>query len=96
MNTALEQLEHWIEQYKRINGTPPINEILTQIDLLKDYEKEQCNIDLVSVSFKTGDKIIVNGKLVTEVTKVNGKEIYFMDGDTEWFDFGESVKHHSR
>lgn len=48
MNTALEQLEHWIEQYKRINGTPPINEILTQIDLLKDYEKEQCNIDLVS------------------------------------------------
>ena len=48
MNTALEQLEHWITQYKRINGTPPINEVLTQIDLLKDYEKEQCNIDLVS------------------------------------------------
>lgn len=48
MNTALEQLEHWIEQYKRINGTPPINEVLTQIDLLKDYEKEKCNIDLVS------------------------------------------------
>ncbi len=48
MNTALEQLEHWIEQYKRINGTPPINEVLTQIDLLKDYEKEQCNIDIVS------------------------------------------------
>ena len=53
MNTALEQLEHWIEQYKRINGTPPINEILTQIDLLKDYEKEQCNIDLVANELNT-------------------------------------------
>jgi len=55
MNTALEQLEHWIEQYKRINGTPPINEVLAQIDLLKDYEKEQCNIDLVSESFTADD-----------------------------------------
>ena len=48
MNTALEQLEVWIEQYQKINGTPPIEEIKMQIDLLKDYEKEQCNIDIVS------------------------------------------------
>tara|TARA_R110002073_G_scaffold33547_4_gene100679 strand:- start:7568 stop:7864 length:297 start_codon:yes stop_codon:yes gene_type:complete len=58
MNTALEQLEHWITQYKKINGTPPINEVLTQIDLLKDYEKEQCNIDLVSKRELTGDDLI--------------------------------------
>ena len=39
--TALEQLEYWIEQYYRINGTPTLNDIKGQINLLKDYEREQ-------------------------------------------------------
>ena len=55
MNTGLEQLEHWIEQYKRINGTPPINEILTQIDLLKNYEKEHEHIFWIDVKEKMPD-----------------------------------------
>lgn len=46
--TALGQLEYWIEQYKRINGNPPIEEVLMQIQILKDYEKEQLIIHNVS------------------------------------------------
>lgn len=42
--TALEQLEYWIEQYYRINGTPTLDDIKNQINLLKDYEREQLHI----------------------------------------------------
>ena len=42
--TALEQLEYWIEQYYRINGTPTLDDIKGQINLLKDYEREQLHI----------------------------------------------------
>ena len=42
--TALEQLEYWIEQYYRINGTPTLDDIKSQINLLKDYEREQLHI----------------------------------------------------
>ena len=41
MKTPLEQLEFWIEQYQRINGTPSLKEIKGQIDLLKDCEAGQ-------------------------------------------------------
>lgn len=46
--TALEQLEYWIEQYYRINGTPTLDDIKGQINLLKDYEREQLHIANVS------------------------------------------------
>lgn len=49
--TALEQLEHWIEQYYRINGTPTLDDIKGQINLLKDYEREQLYIANVSRRF---------------------------------------------
>ena len=40
MKTALEQLESWIEQFYKINGTPTLDDIKGQINLLKDYETE--------------------------------------------------------
>ena len=49
--TALEQLEYWIEQYYRINGTPTLDDIKGQINLLKDYEREQLHIANVVRSF---------------------------------------------
>lgn len=42
--TALELFEYWIEQYYRINGTPTLDDIKGQINLLKDYEREQLHI----------------------------------------------------
>ena len=44
MKTSLEQLEIWIEKFYRINGTPTLDEIKGQIELLKDYEREQLHI----------------------------------------------------
>ena len=49
--TALEQLEYWIEQYYRINGSPTLDDIKGQINLLKDYEREQLHIAGVSRRF---------------------------------------------
>lgn len=51
MKTALEQLEIWIEQFYKINGTPTLDDIRGQIILLKDYEKVQLAIPRVSKSF---------------------------------------------
>ena len=48
MKTALEQLESWIEQFYKINGTPTLDDIKVQINLLKDYETEQLAIPRVS------------------------------------------------
>jgi len=48
MKTALEQLESWIEQFYKINGTPTLDDIKGQINLLKDYETEQLAIPRVS------------------------------------------------
>jgi len=48
MKTALEQLESWIEQFYKINGTPTLDDIKGQINLLKDYETEQLVIPRVS------------------------------------------------
>lgn len=42
--TALELLENWIEQYYRINGTPTLDDIKGQINLLKSYEGENINV----------------------------------------------------
>lgn len=50
MKTALEQLESWIEQFYKINGTPTLDDIKGQINLLKDYETEQLAIPRVSGS----------------------------------------------
>ena len=47
MKTALEQLESWIEQFYKINGTPTLDDIKGQINLLKDYETEQLAITRV-------------------------------------------------
>jgi hypothetical protein len=46
--TPLEQLSFWIEQFQRINGTPSLEDIKGQIELLKDYEKEQLELTAVS------------------------------------------------
>ena len=48
MKTALEKLESWIEQFYKINGTPTLDDIKGQINLLKDYETEQLIIADVS------------------------------------------------
>ena len=40
MKTALTQLEDWIEKYEKVNGTPTMWEIKSQIDMLKEIEKE--------------------------------------------------------
>jgi hypothetical protein len=40
MKTALTQLEDWIERYEKVNGTPTMWEIKSQIDMLKEIEKE--------------------------------------------------------
>jgi hypothetical protein len=50
MNTALEQLESWIEQFYKINGTPTLDDIKGQINLLKDYEAEQLILSGVIVT----------------------------------------------
>jgi hypothetical protein len=41
--TPLETLENWITKYDKQNGNPPIAEILYQIDMLKDVDKEKNN-----------------------------------------------------
>lgn len=57
MKTALEQLESWIEQFYKINGTPTLDDIKGQINLLKDYETEQLAIPRVSNSVICDDWI---------------------------------------
>ena len=39
--TALTQLEKWILDYEKVNGTPTMCEIKAQIEMLKEIEKEQ-------------------------------------------------------
>ena len=46
---------------------------------LADDEEQELNLHLVSLSFKAGDKILVCGQLITEVIKVDGEKIYFLD-----------------
>lgn len=61
--TVLYQLEKWISDYEKINGTPTMCEIKAQIDMLKDLEKEQ-----IVNAFDNGYE---NGACVNE-----GKDIY--------------------
>jgi uncharacterized membrane-anchored protein YitT (DUF2179 family) len=37
--TALEVLEYWIERFYEVNGTPTLDEIKEQINLLKENEE---------------------------------------------------------
>ena len=41
MKTALNQLEKWILDYEKVNGTPTMCEIKAQIEMFKEVEKEQ-------------------------------------------------------
>jgi len=56
MKTTLEQLESWIEQFYKINGTPTLDDIKGQINLLKDYETEQLAIPRVSNCLPTKEE----------------------------------------
>lgn len=39
--TVLNQLEKWILDYEKINGTPTMCKIKAQLEMFKDIEKEQ-------------------------------------------------------
>ena len=39
--TALNQLEKWILDYEKVNGTPTMCEIKAQIEIFKEVEKQQ-------------------------------------------------------
>lgn len=69
--TALELLEYWIEQYYRINGTPTLDDIKGQINLLKDYEREQLHIADVISRLKI--KLEVNAGRIAEPLLKAGK-----------------------
>lgn len=40
-HTALTQLEKWILDYEKVNGTPTMCEIKAQLEMFKQIEKEQ-------------------------------------------------------
>ena len=41
MKSAMNQLEKWILDYEKVNGTPTMCEIKAQIEMFKEVEKEQ-------------------------------------------------------
>ena len=54
------------------------------------------NIDLVSLSFNTGDEIMVCDELITQVTKIEDEKIYFLDEDKiERWEIASVIKHYS-
>lgn len=61
--TVLNQLEKWIFDYEKVNGTPTMCEIKAQIDMFKKIEKEQI--------IKAFDEGYENGACVNE-----GQDIY--------------------
>lgn len=72
--TALKQLEYWIEQYYRINGTPTLHEIKSQINLLKDYEREQLRLYNLSKSLPTKKyEIDFGGNILVELEITNNE-----------------------
>jgi len=61
--TVLTQLEKWISDFEKVNGTPTMCEIKAQIDMFKEIEKEQI--------VKAFEKGYENGACVNE-----GQDIY--------------------
>ena len=41
MKTALNQLEKWVLDYEKVNGTPTMCEIKAQIEMFKEVERNQ-------------------------------------------------------
>ena len=41
MKTALNQLEKWVLDYEKVNGTPTMCEIKSQIEMFKEVERNQ-------------------------------------------------------
>ena len=41
MKSAMNQLEKWILDYEKVNGTPTMCEIKTQLEMFKEVEKQQ-------------------------------------------------------
>jgi len=41
MKSAMNQLEKWILDYEKVNGTPTMCEIKAQLEMFKEVEKQQ-------------------------------------------------------
>lgn len=66
MKTALNQLENWILDYEKVNGTPTMCEIKAQLEMFKEVERTQ----IIEAHEDGHDYYDVNGR---------GADKYFSD-----------------